>query len=481
MTSKSFRPDLSKDRRLTLPVVSSPSIAGSSTLTSLPSSSSYPVYASGFAIDKVEDEGHNVRQTSSSPFGPLSAVIVPTDVKPRIQQVSKPQVMVSVVPQVKQVQQRVSDNHASGARPAPVPTHESTRAVSVSSASSSTFRPSPTPSVMQTEPERERSLKESEQVNFPSPPPSDSEFEVPIRQPFEQSGREPNLHQRKTIKPLDKHVPQMVWTQLLPEPVPTPPGSSTRSSTPSDSMDVDNYLDDVNGDDVLQLTSGTASEQAKRSDIPVNVAATSQAPAKNRVVDNTTLNQRQNDPSKDRIEKRAVPDKAPAPKKKVSQLKEWERREFVAPREDELKEETSEKGSKVIKFQQVLRLLPPVINGSTPADYQAKIDALKRLLYPEGVAKPPVELYLNQLAWVVHQMTVAPSEYRKILARPGNLSLLERFLRDAYERSELRDIPDKDKSKKGNITVWRSTKVAYLVNEVCNMVSIMWISIDDSR
>lgn len=238
ITSKSFRPDLFKDRRLNFPVFSS--LAGSSTLTSLPSSSSYPIYASGIAIDKVEDEKHNVRQKSSSPIEPLSAAILPTDVKPRIQQVGKPQEVVIVDPQVKQVQQHVSNDHADAKRSAPILNHEFTHAVSGSSTGSSTFRPSPTPSVMQTEPERERSLKESEQVNFPSPPPSDSEFEVPIRQPFEQSGREPGLHQRKTIKPLDRHVPQMKWTQRLPQPVPTPPGSSTRSSTPSDSMDVDN-------------------------------------------------------------------------------------------------------------------------------------------------------------------------------------------------------------------------------------------------
>ncbi|GHJ89163.1 hypothetical protein NliqN6_5565 [Naganishia liquefaciens] len=445
----------------------SPSLAGSSTLSSLPSSSSYPIYASGIAIDKVEDEGHDARQKSSSSPGPLAAAVVPTDIKPRVQEDTKPQVVGTVDPQERMVERLVPSIHADLKRPSPVPIRECTRSVSVSSLGSSAIRPSPTPSAMQTEPERERSLKESEQVNFPSPPPSDSEFEVPIRQPFEKSGREINLQPRKTIKPLEKQVPRMEWTQLLPRPVPTPPGSSTRSSSPSDSVDVDSYSDNADGDDVLRLTSGSTSAHAKQSGKRVNVATASQASTKKRVGENSAGNLRQNDASKGRAEKRlvSVSEKAPTSKAKVVPLKEWERREFIAPRENELKEETSDRLGKPIKFEQVLRLLPPIINGSTPADYQAKLDAFKRMLYPDGTAKPTVELYLNQLAWVVHQMIVAPQDYRKVLARPSNLPLLERFLRDAYERSEMKSSSDKDK-KKANITIWRSTKVAYLVNEL---------------
>lgn len=394
--------------------------------------------------------------------------MTPSDAKPLTQEFTKPQVTVTIDPQEPTAKQYAAPINPDFMRPHAASTPEFTRAVSVSSTSSSVIRPSPTPSIMQmqTEPERERSLKESERLNFPSPPPSDSEFEVPVRQPFAQSARDINLHQRKRIKPIEEQVPEMEWTQLVPEPVPTPPGSSARSSSPSDSMDVDDLFDDADGDDVLQLTSAPADEPVQQSDIRVN-AITPRPGPKKRVAEDDDTSQKQSDASKGRVAKRTLPEKAAIPKKKAVQLKEWERREFVAPREDELKEKTSDKGEdkkdiKAIPFADVRRLLPPAINAQPPAKYQAYIDSLRRLLYPESTSNR-LELYLNQLAWVVHQMTVGPPEYRAVLGKPQNLTLLGRFLSDAYNRS-------KDEATKA-ITKWRSIKAAYLTIQVsclCN-------------
>jgi hypothetical protein len=474
------------------PLISTPSLAGTSTLTPTPASASYPVFASGLAISKQE-HGIDHRQkveydaldlnkvehaardrTSSSPFEPLIAAVEPSDTKPRTQENSKPQVTVTIDPQEQTAEQYATIINPDYMQVDAISNPEFTRAVSVSSTSSSVIRPSPTPSIMQTEPERERSLKESERVNFPSPPPSDSEFAVPIRQPFEQSARDFDLNQRKSIKPIEDHVPEMEWTRLAPEPQPTPPDSSDRSSTPSDTMDIDMSLGDASGDDVLQLTSAPRDKSIQQSDVRVNAASsTSQVPSKKRVLEGTSTNQKQkqSEASKGLGKKRSAPDEASV-RKKPAQPKEWERREFVAPREDELKDETSTNGtSRVISFAKVRRLLPPEVRGSA-INYQTSIDDLKRLLYPVGTARPV--LYLNQLAWMVSQMASGPPEYRAVLGRTENLKMLEQVLSEAYARSKSDTV-----EKKTNITIWRCIKTAFLTIQVSGPVSSLTIRTDN--
>lgn len=472
-------------------MISTPSLAGTSTLTPAPPSASYPVFASGLAISKQEHDvdhrqkveydaldlnkvEHAARErTSSSPFEPLIAAVAPSDTKPRPQDISNPQVTVTIDPQEQTAQQNATIIDPDYMQVDAAYNPDFTRAVSVSSTSSSVIRPSPTPSVMQTEPEREKSLKESERVNFPSPPPSDSEFAVPIRQPFQQSDRDLNLNQRKTIKPIEDHVPEMEWTQLGPEPEPTPPDSSDRSSTPSDTMDIDMSLGDADGDDVPQLTSAPREKSIQQSDIRVNGASTTlQGSLKKRRIDGTSTNQKEKDASRGLGKKRSVPDEAPVSKKKPAQLKEWERREFVAPREDELKDETSTSGTtRVISFAKVRRLLPPEVKGSA-INYQTSIDDLKRLIFPVGTARPV--LYLNQLAWMVSQMASGPPEYRAVLGRTENLRLLEQVLSEAYARSKSDTV-----EKKTNITIWRCIKTAYLTIQVSGLVIIITICADD--
>lgn len=449
----------------------SPLQLGDSTYTPSPRVSPYPVYASGVVIDKMDPDAE---ERSSSLASPLAASVASVDMKPHPDEATNPQVVVTVdTPDSDMQDVGVVGNPDFIRTDGLAGNHDFVRAVSVSSTGSSIIRQSPTPPVYQTEPERELSLRESERLNFPSPPPSDNEFEVPVLQPFKQSGSEIILDQRKAIKSVGDHAPELEWTRLLPEPEPqpTPPHSPTASSTASGDMDIDS-TEDVSPD-YDEPMDGPEQSPVPNTSRETSVAA-SQATGRNGSLDEPKGTQaEENDVSRRRRDKDGLPrkrltkepgDKNSGKKKELPNAKqppkEWELREFVAPREDELKESTSPNGREVIPFKDIRILLPPVVNGSDRSRVQASFDQLRRLLYPEN-NKPPVELYLNQLAWMVNQMAVAGSpEYLAALAKSANLRLLESILLNAYQKM------NGPTEKKANITVWRSIKVAYFTIQV---------------
>lgn len=442
-------------------------------------------------IDKTEPEAE---ERDSSPFSPLSATVPSVDVKPQTNdrnssQVEPPAHMHSN-PQVNSQSNlqvtvttdppdimMLGDGPNSNATLAHTEANQDfVRAISVSSTgSSSVMRQSPTPVPMPTEPEREVVLRESERLNFPSPPPSDNEFELPTRQPFKQSAGDVAIRQRHPLKSVRSQAPDMEWTRLLPETQPTPPDSPAASSAGSDDVEMDSMDDgyaaqqDVNMQEV---------EQSRPAGASVNAATASPVTGSKRSADEARSAQgKRNEVSKSARERDSHSNKKASSKdsgdksgKRKEQssnktaLREWELREFVAPEEDELKEFTSPKGSKdPIPFKDIRQLLPPVVTGADRGKLQASFDQLKKLLFPEG-GEARVELFLNQLVWVVNQMAVAGSrEYLSALAKPHNLRLLESILSHAYQKQKgSTDSMD----KKANITRWRSVKAAYFTIQV---------------
>jgi hypothetical protein len=440
-------------------------------------------------IDKTEPEAE---QDGSSPFSPLSASLPSVDVKPQtnggvsppvihqpISQVApqvNPQVVVTTDTQDIVMHENASVISPEFTRPDGLAANQDfVRAVSVSSTgSSSIMRQSPTPVPMPTEPEREIILRESEKFNFPSPPPSDDEFELPTRQPFKQSAGDVAIRQRHPVKTIGSKAPDMEWTRLLPETQPTPPDSPAASSTGSDDMEMDS-MDDG---DALQDVDMQEADQRQPPAASVNTNSASPTPGSKRSADEARSAQgKQNGVSKSAREKESSSKKKASSKdageksgKKKEQSgsktvpREWELRAFVAPGEDELKEFTSPKGSSdSIPFKDIRQLLPPVITGADRGKLQASFDQLRKLLFPEG-GNAPVDLYLNQLVWVVNQMAVAGSrEYFSALAKPHNLRLLESILLHAYQKQKGVTDPQ---DKKANITKWRSVKAAYFTIQV---------------
>lgn len=446
-----------------------------------PSPSPYPVYASGMVIDKTEPVDE---ERDSSPFSPLSASVPSVDVKPQtddtVNRQVNPQVVVTTDTQDTDVQNGVVVSNPEFIRTdGLVANQDFMRAVSVSSTGSSIMRQSPTPVPMPTEPEREIILKESERLNFPSPPLSDHEFELPTRQPFDQSVGEVAINQRKAVKTVGDQPPEMGWTRLLPEQEPTPPDSPTASSTGSDDMDMDmESMDD--GYTPEQDVAMQEIRQPQLSDASVNAIVASPVTGSNRFVDTsrgTQAKAKQNDGSKAGRDKEVLPKKKKvsskeagdkAKRKEQSSIeeprREWELRQFIAPREDELKEFTSpNSGKDPIPFKDIRQLVPPAVTGVDRGKLQASFDQLKRLLFPES-GKAPVELYLNQLVWVVNQMAVAGSrEYLSALGKSHNLRLLESILSHAYLKQKGSTDPQEKKAK---ITKWRSIKAAYFTIQV---------------
>jgi hypothetical protein len=434
-------------------------------------------------IDKTDPKAE---ERDSSPLSPLSASVPSVDVKPQtVDKVNphpqaNPQVVVTADTQDTDLPNGVVVTNPDFIRTGSLgPNQDFVRAVSVSSTGSSVMRQSPTPVPMPTAPEREIILRESERLNFPSPPLSEHEFELPTRQPFDQSGGEVVIGQRKAVKTVGDQPPEMEWTRLLPAQQPTPPDSPTASSTGSDDMDMDmDSMDD--GYTPEQDVDMQEIQQRQSADASVNAIVASPVPGSNRSVDDSRGAQtkaKENDGSKSGRDKEGLPKKKKVSSKEAGDkvkrkeqssteepLKEWELRKFIAPREDELKDLTSpNNGKDPIPFKDIRQLVPPVVTGVDRGKLQASFDQLKRLLFPEN-GKAPVELYLNQLVWVVNQMAVAGSrEYLSALAKSHNLRLLESILSHAYSKqkgsAELSD-------KKANITKWRSVKAAYFTVQV---------------